>query len=282
MKRFIFILTVCCSMLYFGANAQISFDVVANTSQDNLVSSTDLKDTSIVRIGNKKVVEINQEDGIKCIWGKDSNHRRKDGRFEGHWEGLEVGFNSFAKTDYSLYDNIEFMSLNQGKSLEFDFNFYQLNIGLMKSYVGLISGVGLSFNDYRFDNPFTLGKGPMMIEAVPLNYDNLSKTKLSVSYLRVPILLEFQIPVNNNEGRLYVNGGVIGGVKIGSHTKVKHGDTKDKDHKGFFINSFKYEATARVGYKGFGLFANYSLNPLFENGKGPKLTPFTVGISFVD
>lgn len=122
----------------------------------------------------------------------------------------------------------------------------------------------------------------MMVEAVPLNYDNLSKTKLSVSYLRVPILLECQIPVNNNEGRLYINGGIIGGVKVGSHTKVKFGDTKDKDHKGFFINSFKYEATARIGYKGMGLFANYSLNPLFESGKGPGLTPFTVGISFLN
>jgi len=282
MKRFIFILTASFTILFFGANAQISFDVVANTSQDDLVSSTDTRDTSIVRIGKKDVKVIDHEDGPEYVWGKNKELRKKLGKFEGHWEGLEVGFNSFAKSDYSLYDDVEFMSLNQGKSLEFDFNFYQLNIGLMKSYVGLISGMGLSFNDYRFDNPFTLGKGPMMIDAVPLNYDNLSKTKLSVSYLRVPILLEFQIPVNNNEGRLYINGGIIGGVKIGSHTKVKFGDTKDKVHKGFFINSFKYEATARVGYKGFGLFANYSLNPLFENGKGPKLTPFTVGISFVD
>ncbi len=95
-------------------------------------------------------------------------------------------------------------------------------------------------------------------------------------------MLECQIPVNDNEGRLYISGGLIGGVKIGSHTKVKHGDTKDKDRSGFYINSFKYEATARIGYKGIALFANYSLNPLFEDGKGPKLTPFTVGISFTD
>lgn len=115
-----------------------------------------------------------------------------------------------------------------------------------------------------------------------LETENLSKTKLAVSYLEVPLLFEFQIPVNQREGRLYVNAGVIGGVKIGSHTKVKYGDNKEKDRSGFNMNAFKYAATARVGYKDLGFFATYSLTPLFETGMGPELTPFTIGISFLD
>jgi hypothetical protein len=113
-----------------------------------------------------------------------------------------------------------------------------------------------------------------------LEYEDLSKTKLAVSYLKVPLLLEFQIPVNQRTGRLYINAGVVGGVRIGSHTKVKHGDIKDKDRSGFYMNAFNYAATARVGYKDIGLFATYSMTPLFETGKGPALTPFTIGISF--
>jgi hypothetical protein len=166
--------------------------------------------------------------------------------------------------------------------MEFDLNFYELNIGLCKNYVGLVSGMGLSFNNYRFENPYTLQKGQLITEPVSLNPDNLSKTKLAVTYLKVPLLLEFQVPVNHNEGRLFVNAGIIGGVKIGSHTKVKYGDKKDKDRSGFNLNSFKYEATARVGYKDVCLFANYSLSPLFQSGKGPELTPFTIGISFLN
>jgi hypothetical protein len=142
--------------------------------------------------------------------------------------------------------------------------------------------MGLSFNSYRFQNPYTIVREMDRTEPVLLTYDNLEKTKLAVSYLTVPLLLEFQIPVNQNEGRLFVNAGIIGGVKIGSHTKVKHGNTKDKDRDGFNMNSFKYSATARVGYKDISLFANYSLTPLFETGKGPGLTPFTIGISFLD
>jgi hypothetical protein len=78
------------------------------------------------------------------------------------------------------------MALNQGKSMEFDFNFYELNIGLAKSYVGLVSGMGLSFNSYRFENPYTLEKGLTRTQPVLLEYEDLSKTKLAVSYLNVP------------------------------------------------------------------------------------------------
>jgi len=287
MKKFILPL-VAIAALSFGLQAQEHKESKIIRDKTLLVDPVDSTakqtkaDTTIVRMGKKDVKVIDHEGGTEIIWGKDKRHKHDPNKFDGHWEGLELGFNSFAKTDYSNYNNAEFMSLNQGKSLELDFNFYELNIGLSKSYVGLVSGMGLSFNDYRFDNPYTLEKGTTMVVARPLNYDNLSKTKLSVSYLKVPLLLEFQIPVNNNEGRLYINGGIIGGVKIGSHTKVKHGDTKDKDRSSLYINSFKYEATARIGYKGMALFANYSLNTLFQSGKGPKLTPFTVGISFTD
>jgi len=248
---------------------------------DTIVASSN-QDTTIVRIGKKDVKVIDHNDGTEILWGKDKHRRDRSGRFNGHWEGIEFGFNGFDEADYSDYNGIEFMSLNQGKSAEFNLNFYELNIGLAKSYVGLVSGMGLSFNSYRFENPYTLVKGATRTEPVLLDYEDLSKTKLAISYLNVPLLLEFQIPVNQNEGRLFINAGLVGGVKLGSHTKVKHGDTKDKDRSGFNLNSFKYSATARVGYKDVSLFATYSLTPLFQSGKGPELTPFTVGISFLN
>lgn len=248
---------------------------------DTIVASPD-QDTTIVRIGKKDVKVIDHNDGTEILWGKDKHRRDRSGRFNGHWEGIEFGFNGFDEADYSDYNGIEFMSLNQGKSAEFNLNFYELNIGLAKSYVGLVSGMGLSFNSYRFENPYTLVKETTRTEPVLLDYEDLSKTKLAISYLNVPLLLEFQIPVNQNEGRLFINAGLVGGVKLGSHTKVKHGDTKDKDRSGFNLNSFKYSATARVGYKDVSLFATYSLTPLFQSGKGPELTPFTIGISFLD
>ena len=261
----------------------ISISAEFALSSDTIRQSAD-QDTTIVRIGKKDVKVIDNEDGTEVRWGKDKHKKDRSGKFNGHWEGVELGFNGFDKPDYSMYNLFQqdFMDLNQGKSAEFNLNFYELNIGLAKSYVGLVSGMGLSFNSYRFENPYTLGKGEYTIIPARLNADNLSKTKLAISYLKVPLLLEFQIPVNQHEGRLFINAGLVGGVKIGSHTKVKQDDKKDKNRSGFYLNSFKYEATARVGYKDVSLFATYSLIPLFQAGKGPELKPFTIGISFLD
>lgn len=298
MKRIILTLASIAA-LSFSLKAQetketnVTKDKTLLSEPADTTSNRTKADTAIVRIGKKDVKVIDHEGGTEIIWGKGKNKNRKDksDKFDGHWEGIEFGFNSFAKPDYSMYspaDNYsmytgsEFMSLNQGKSVEFNFNFYELNIGLSKNYVGLVSGMGLSFNSYRFENPYTIERGPLKVAPVALNYDNLSKTKLAVSYLTVPVLFEFQIPVNKNEGRLFVNAGIIGSVKLGSHTKVKHGSIKDKNRDGFNINSFNYAATARIGYKGVSLYTKYSLTPFFEKGKGPDLTPFTVGISFTD
>ena len=289
MKR-IFLTLASIAVLSFFTQAQEPTENKIVKDNSLLISPTDSvapeakSDTTIVRMGKKDVRVIDHDGGTEILWGRNKHHEVDPNRFKGHWEGIEFGFNAFDKPDYSMYNasDKDFMSLNQGKSLEIDFNFYELNIGLCKNYIGLVSGMGLSFNNYRFENSYTLQKGQFMTEPVSLNPDNLSKTKLAISYLNVPLLLEFQVPVNHNEGRLFVNAGIIGGVKIGSHTKVKYSDKKDKDRSGFNLNAFKYEATARIGYKDICLFANYSLTPLFQSGKGPELTPFTIGISFLN
>lgn len=42
----------------------------------------------------------------------------------------------------------------------------------------------------------------------------------------------------------------------------------------------RFDLTARVNFGDLGLFVNYSLTPLFKDGKGPELYPMMVGISF--
>ena len=288
MKTIIFLL-IAASLFALNLKAQeISADSKSlNVSSQSVVRADTVKqsaiqDTTVARMGEKDAKNADHHHNFEFSWGNNKHNKHKSKKFDGHWEGIEFGFNGFDQPDYGLYNIKDFMSLNQGKSIEVNLNFYELNIGLYKSYVGLVSGMGVSFNNYRFENPYTLTKGVNMTEPVPLIYDDLSKTKLAVSYLNVPLLFEMQIPVNNNEGRLFVNAGLVGGVKIGSHTKVKHGDTKDKIRNGFNMNSFQYDAAVRLGYKDVSLFATYSFTPLFQTGKGPDLTPFTIGISFLD
>ncbi len=256
--------------------------VLTSIKKDSVLTSdtskqTKIQDTSKVCTTPKKVTTKGKNHGTKFFW---QNQKKKNPNFfEGHWGATEFGFNGFDKPDYSMYGGIEFMKLNQGKSIEWTVNFAQVNIGLYKSYIGLVSGMGLSFNNYRFELPYTLIQGSQMTEPVLLDSKDLSLTKLWMDYLQVPLLLEFQVPVNHHKDRFFISAGVVGGVKISSYTKVKYGRTKDKNHSGFNINPFEYEATARIGLNKVGLFGTYSMTPLFESGKGPKLTPFTIGFS---
>lgn len=95
-------------------------------------------------------------------------------------------------------------------------------------------------------------------------------------------MLEFQIPVSGNNKKLYFSGGVIGGLKVGSHTKVKIDGSKSKDRGDFNINPFRYGATARFGYKGINLFGTYYFSTFFKDSRGPEMYPFTIGIGLMN
>ncbi len=54
---------------------------------------------------------------------------------------------------------------------------------------------------------------------------------------------------------------------------------KNKIKGRYNLNPYQLNATARIGYKDFGVFANYSLLPLFETGLAEEAYPLTAGVS---
>ena len=257
-------------------------------------SAIDIKDagrgdTVKVRVGHRALViaEGNHGSDIKYNRLDDEEFESWTGRpsrFKGHWAAVEMGVNSFANVDYKGYTPDYYMDLNQNKSFEVGFNFLRYSIGLQKDKrnIGLVTGLGLTFNDYRFSNPYTIETVDGKVRSKLIEDTGLSKTKLSTSYLTVPLMLEFQIPVSGNNKKLYFSGGVIGGLKGGSHSKVKIDGSKSKDRGDFNINAFRYGATARFGYKGINLFGTYYFSTFFKNGRGPEMFPFTIGIGLMN
>jgi hypothetical protein len=246
-------------------------------------------DTTSIRIGRRNI-EIVEEGGKTDVSihriEKDENGKgwRRGKHFNGHWSGFELGFNGLTDEDYSLYPatDADFMELDQPKSMEVNINFLEYSI-VLDSHIGLVTGMGFSMNNYRFDHDLTLVKGDNHIIPLWFNEDQkVEKSKLTASYLTVPLLLEFQIPVNGRSNRLFISGGLIGGINLGSHTKVKYDHSKEKDRGSFNINPFKCSATVRAGFNDLSLYASYGLTPLFKNDKGPELFPFSIGISLVN
>ncbi len=143
--------------------------------------------------------------------------------------------------------------------------------------------MGFQWNNYKFDNAVTIDKtDDRLIQPIPIEENNFKKSKLLVTYLTVPLMLEFQIPVNDHASKLFIAGGMVGALNLGSHTKIKNDSSKDKDRGSFNIEPFKYSAIAKVGGKNFSVYATYALSNLFKDGRGPELNPFTIGITLLN
>ena len=123
-----------------------------------------------------------------------------------------------------------------------------------------------------------------------MNFDNdgfplmVDKSKLSTTYATVPILLEWHSSSSQSRG-VVISTGVIGGVKLGSNTKINYkykenGDiNKDKRRDDYNLSPFRYGVTARIGVGDWLIYGNYYLTSLFEKDKGPELYPFSIGIA---
>lgn len=260
--------------------------------------STIYEDSTIVRIGDVSV-EVHDGNSTKVTIGGNELEVDDDGnvkfkksgkktRYDGHWGGFELGINGYVnnKNEFDMPENYEFFDLRMEKSVNVKLNFYEQNFNLIANHFGLTTGLGFEWNNYRFDNNVVLIKeGNDLIDAYEFNPANYTKSKLVVNYLNLPIMLEYQTNRFSKKNSFHIGAGIQTGLRIGSHTKRVYQDDgrkkKDKDPGDFHINPFKYDAMVRLGWGKINLHANYSLNTLFKNNKGPELYPFTVGISLV-
>jgi hypothetical protein len=206
--------------------------------------------------------------------------------FTGHWGGIDFGFNTFLNKDYSGYES-DFMDNDIYRSNSAYLNLIQHNIGLQRNLttIGLVTGLGLQLQSYRLDKNTTIiqtGSGRIIPDT--LYFDQNQKSKLSIASLMIPLLTEFQIPVNHYENRLYFSAGAYMGIRLGSHTKIKYRvDRKEKLKVPgkYALHDYKFGIMFRTGYRWINLFATYELTPLFNESKGPGLHPFTVGITLI-
>lgn len=261
---------------------------------DDAVVVEEKEDTIKVKIGEKDIAIIEDEKGTRVDWdpeGEDKDEKSsKSGKFKPHWAGLEMGLNNYMNSDFSmsLDPAASFMDLNTSRSWNFNLNFMEYGIGFGTDKVGLVTGLGLEWMNFHFDGTGSIRKDANgVIEPYTPQYvtdgASVEKTKLQTTYLTAPLLLEFQIPAGKK--RVFISGGVIGGVKLGSNAKVVYREDgnkqKEKKKDDFNLSSLRYGLTVRAGYRNLKLFANYYPVSLFEKDKGPELYPFAVGLTLL-
>ncbi len=280
-------------------------------------------DSTKVKIGSLNIEVYEGHDSVKIVVGNrelyvDENGNVRFGRikkkkFNGHWAGFEMGLNGYFNSDYNMSfpKETEYMDLRMTKSWAVHINFFEQNIALAKNQKwGLVTGLGTSWNNYRFSKDTRLNADSSELIGYIDKGISIRKSKLTAWYFNIPLLLEFQTNRYHKKNSFHLAAGMIMGVRLSSHTKKYYDErnkefevtrynpatdnyetaftatspnySKAKNFDDFYLNPFKWDATVRVGWGFINLFATYSVNTMFKKDKGPELYPWTVGITFVN
>lgn len=201
--------------------------------------------------------------------------------FDPNWSGFEAGINMLLGPGSSTDFTGDYTLLNQrtGKSWNFNFNIADIGLAFTHSHrAGIYTGIGLGWNNYRFNSPVRLEKGDndLVCNLIDESVEgHVKKSKLGVLYLQAPLMIEVR-PTR----KFFFAIGVTGGIRIDAWNKIKFEDRKIKTHEDYYINRFKLDASLRAGKReGLGFFANYNLLPFFAPGKVQDAHNISLGFS---
>jgi hypothetical protein len=176
--------------------------------------------------------------------------------------GLSKSFNVYFMFDFPFKTNPK-LSIALGPGIASD------HILFTKTYIGIRDMA----NTIRFTNVS--------------DTDHYKKTKLATVYLEAPVELRFSSNPLTGKGFKAAIGVKVGAL-INAHTRnVKLQDRNNKELNDFvmkessknFFNKNRISVMGRLGYGHITAFTSYSLTPVFRDGVGPVVRPYTIGIT---
>ena len=190
---------------------------------------------------------------------------------------VNFGYNGWA----SKPDTVKLKSFGYNFSAALCYDF-----PINKSHLSFAPGLGISTNVVYLDGqvlPFT-DTGALASSAHFLpDTSHYKRYKFVTTYLQAPFELRyFGNKQNRNQG-FKAAIGIDVGLLLGSHTKgilpVNGVDVNIKQASKEYQNIWNMAAHVRVGWGHITLFGSYNVTTLFKQNEGPKITPFSVGLS---
>lgn len=205
-----------------------------------------------------------------------------DKNFNPHWAGFGMGFASLA--DGSLHVNdIDGLSLRSGNSLEYNLNVMEKAFPFSRYHWAVVTGAGMRWSRYRLDGNGYLKEvnGVTSVQPMPAGI-TMRASKLNITSLTIPVLLEWQ-KRRHGDTEFFVSAGVVGVVKTCSSSRVVYVDAAGKKRKekmdgGMNLRPVSMDFLVQAGLSWIGVYAKYAPFTLFENGKGPKVHPVSIGL----
>lgn len=145
-------------------------------------------------------------------------------------------------------------------------------------------GVEIAWANYNYEGTFV----PVKTEDEVIFADNLQpaydKNKMNITTINIPLMLQLDFSDKRSlENGFNLGFGGYAGFRTGSNGKFKYRDDNNEKVKmvtksDYFLTDFQYGLQAQIGIAGVNFFARYGLNTLFQENRGPELTPVVFGI----
>jgi hypothetical protein len=239
-------------------------------------------------------VTLPKEDTIKGrIWKVEIDKNKQMKR--SLWSGFYWGYNGYASATggLQLSGDYDFMNMNHARSWSISLNFFEIQNAIKGNKWKLITGLGYEQNNYYFREEVILRNAtrynptveyPTPIIGVSDSDTRLKRSKWYTRSLTLPLLINYcPNPTINKKDQLHMSLGLIGSMRYSVKSKgVYEGNVFNRTvvrfSEDFGVYPFGLFGTLRLHVGNFGLFANYPLNALFQQGRGPEVYPFSIGL----
>ena len=249
------------------------------------IFSQDIDSTTI------KLGESNVTIAVEKSEKKDKNKYYRSEKMLGdhvyaHWSGLDVGvsmlLNSSGGTTFS---NMDFLEIDPAASWTFNVNLFEHFFPIARHNFGFVTGIGFNASHFGFKRNYVL-HFDYLNDTVNVSQDtlwNYSRNRLLVGYAQLPLL--FQINTSDKLTKnVHIAFGLLAGVRLGSDLKRKASTSGERyryvERGSFFLNPFKLDATIRLGYRNWGMFASYNLVPIFDTRIVEQANSISFGLCF--
>ena len=243
---------------------------------------------------NVKMIHINGNKVIIYKKSKKVTHKNKTASLFTQnrnriWQGFEIGFNQASygpEFNTNAPTNAAFFTPRTLGSITWSINPIEFDIRIIGEYVKFSTGLGYTAKNFSLQNNYRLQRnGSGITTGIQEPTTLFSRNRFRTGYITIPAILHFNTKSNSVKSfRLGV--GAVFGVRVFETYRLKYHINnhkhKEKIHRSFNSNPMMLDLKAIIGYRNINFFATYSTMSLFNNGFGPEIHPFSIGISLIN
>ena len=181
---------------------------------------------------------------------------------------------------FTLSPKNQFLNYRSWKTSNVGFDVFQMGLRFSDGFKIYLSG-GFDWTLIRLRQDITILPNQPVL-TYRQDSIHFSKNRFGSSYLRIPLSFDFRTKEDARGNRAHFVIGPIAGILLNGRVKqISQEFGKQKIDDDYHFAKVRYGGFMRVGYGGWGIFAKYYANDMFENSPDQAgLKNFSFGFTF--